>query len=229
MGYYDNLLKLFDECLTARYRHVEEGASFAVKRENNTVKIYFEKSNGAEDWRNNLRFSARPYRDMAEPWRCHRGFMKVFFALLPYLKEILLDESVKHFVLVGYSHGAALALLCHEYILFHRPELLGKVEGYGFGCPRVIAGYVPPSLRARLFGFTVIRNLDDLVTHLPPRLFGYSHVTKPLTIGSRGKYTAIDAHRDENYRRELKLCAIKEEREGDVCDAGRNGSCACQK
>ena len=226
MGYYDTLLKHFDDCLTAHYRHVEEDASFAVKRENNTVTIYFEKSNGVEDWKNNFRFAARPYRDMKEPWRCHGGFMKVFRALLQYLEEILLNEEVTHYILVGYSHGAALALLCHEYLLYHRPELLGKVEGYGFGCPRVIAGHIPASLRARLYGFRVIKNVDDIVTHLPPKLFGYSHVTKPETIGTRGRYSMVEAHFDESYRRELKSLSVKE-KEGALCDGRGNGSGAC--
>lgn len=222
------LLCLFEECLTAQYRHVEEDASFAVKRENDCVTVYFEKSNGKTDWRNNFSFSARPYRDMEEVWYCHRGFMKVFRALLPYLEPILRDESVKSFRLVGYSHGAALALLSQEYILYHRPALLGAVKGYGFGCPRVIAGYIPPSLRKRLSDFTVIRNLDDIVTHLPPRIFGYCHVTKPYAIGKRGRYSMIDAHRDTSYTRELLLAACAKEKEED-CDSGRNGSCACRQ
>lgn len=212
---FEKLARLYDECLTAHYRHVGESASYAMKRENNTVTLYFEKSNGLDDWRNNFRFSARPYRDMKEPWRCHRGFAAVFHSLLFELESVFLDETVTDFVLVGYSHGAALALLAHEYILYHRPELLGRVEGYGFGCPRVIAGYIPPSLRARLYGFTVIRNLDDLVTHLPPRIFGYTHIDKPTVIGSRGRYSMIDAHRAESYRRELRLAAIRvREKEG---------------
>ncbi len=199
-----SLYTLFEACLTAEYQEVEEDASFAVKRENHAVTVYFEKSNGIEDWKNNFAFSARPYRDMRDTWRCHRGFMKVFRALLPYLSPIFLDESVTSFCLVGYSHGAALALLAHEYIAFHRPALRGHIKGYGFGCPRVIAGHVSPTLKERLEGFTVIKNLDDLVTHLPPRLFGYTHVSRPLTVGERGNYSMIDAHRPENYQRELR-------------------------
>ena len=224
----NRLFELFEACLAANYRHVEEDASFCVKRENDRVTVFFEKSNGKRDWRNNFSFSARPYRDMKEVWFCHRGFMKVFRALLSYLEPIFLDESVKSFCLVGYSHGAALALLAQEYILYHRPELQGSVEGYGFGCPRVIAGYIPDSLKERLKGFTVIRNLDDIVTHLPPRIFGYSHITKPLTVGKRGRYSMIAAHFESSYACELMRLALPKEEEGD-CDSGRDGSCACRQ
>jgi len=226
---FKKLLRLFEDCLSAEYRHVEEDGSFSVKRENDKVTVFFEKSNGMEDWRNNFAFSARPYRDMNEVWLCHRGFMKVFRAILPYLEPIFSDDSVKSFCLVGYSHGAALALLSHEYILFHRPELAGKVEGYGFGCPRVIAGHIPASLRSRLEGFTVIRNFDDIVTHLPPRIFGYSHVARPVTVGKRGRYSMFAAHFDTSYTRELLLATAAQEKKEDDCDTGRNGSCACRK
>ena len=225
---YKTLLRYFEECLSVEYRHVEEDGSFFVKRENDRVTVFFEKSNGREDWRNNFAFSARPYRDMKEPWLCHRGFMKVFRAILPYLEEIFFDESVKSYCFVGYSHGAALALLAEEYLLFHRPELMGSVEGYGFGCPRVIAGHIPKSLKERLARFTVIRNFDDIVTHLPPRIFGYSHVTKPWVIGRRGRYSMLEAHFDTSYTRELHLAATEEKKE-ESCDTGGNGSCTCRK
>ena len=228
------LLKLFEACLAVKYRHCEEGASFYVRRENNRVTVFFEKSNGATDWRNNLRFSARPYRDMKEPWYCHRGFLAVFRAVLAHLETIFLDESVKEFQIVGYSHGAALALLSHEYILFHRPELLGRVESVGFGCPRVIYGRITPSLRARLFGFYIVKNHGDIVTHLPPRLFGYCHPVKPVVIGMRGKYSPIDAHRPESYLAELSAAARREAAETTlvkegVYDTGGNGGRACEK
>ncbi len=200
---YNKLLSLFDATLAASYRTVENGASFALKRVNSHVTVFFEDSEGAIDWRNNFHFAAKPYRDMGEVFYCHRGFLSVFRAALPYLEKTLADESVNAFTVVGYSHGAALALLCHEYIWFHRPDVRKTLEGYGFGCPRVISGRMTASLQARWARFYPIRNIDDLVTHLPPRLFGYRHVKPPLLIGRRGKYSMIDAHRPENYRREL--------------------------
>jgi len=76
------------------------------------------------------------------------------------------------------------------------------VFGYGFGCPRVIWGRVPRE-RARWRNFYVIRNYDDIVTHLPPRALGFRHVGKLITVGYAGRYSRVDAHRAENYLREL--------------------------
>ena len=50
----------------------------------------------------------------------------------------------------------------------------------------------------------MIRNIDDSVTHLPPRILGYRHVGNVVEIGQAGKYAGFDAHRAENYMIELK-------------------------
>ncbi|MBQ8658695.1 MAG: hypothetical protein IJ506_06125, partial [Clostridia bacterium] len=50
----------------------------------------------------------------------------------------------------------------------------------------------------------LVRNIDDIVTHLPPAVLGYSHVGKLLEIGKKGKYTAVEAHLSENILAELK-------------------------
>lgn len=198
-----SLYELFLSCLGAEYRTVEEEADFAVKREGIDVTIYFEKSDGKVDWKHNLTFAARPYKDMEEPWKCHRGFLKVWKAAEPYLAPIVTDPTVESFTLVGYSHGAALALLCHEYIWFHRPDRRNRLWGYGFGCPRVIHGSTSKEMKERWNTFTVVRNAGDLVTHLPPVLFGFRHVGQTVTVGRLGRYSPIDAHRPESYLNEL--------------------------
>ena len=99
-------------------------------------------------------------------------------------------------------YEVALALLCHEYIWFHRPDLRRRLWGYGFGCPRVIYGHAPQE-RLRWRNFYVIRNIDDVITHLPPSFLGFRHVGNMVEIGRAKKYSPIDAHRAENYMIEL--------------------------
>ena len=93
--------------------------------------------------------------------------------------------------------------MCHEYIWFNRPDLREKIVGYGFGCPRIFWGLKPKKLAIRWKSFTVIRNIDDIVTHVPPLIFGYSHIGNIIKIGKRGKYSMVDAHRPENILKEL--------------------------
>lgn len=199
------LSDLFSRCLSADYRHVEDGASYALSRTGSTLTVFLEHSNGAVDWCNNLDFPARAHlRKGKRAYFCHRGFLRVFFSLLPYVENAVGSKLFRRIECVGYSHGAALALLLYEYIWEMRPDLREDgLFGWGFGCPRVLWGLYTPAFLARFHRFTVVRNLDDAVTHLPPAVLGYRHVGEMLTVGERGRYTAVDAHRPENIAAEL--------------------------
>lgn len=198
------LYELFKNCVEGKYIHTENGGDYFSKRLGNTLYIYFQCSNGKEDWKNNLDFPAKPYSKMGKfTWFIHRGFSRVWKSVKPFIRDIIKDNTIKNIVIVGYSHGAALAALCHEYIWFNRPDLREKFVGYGFGCPRIFWGLKPPKLALRWKRFTVIRNIDDIVTHAPPLIFGYSHVGNIIKIGKRGKYSKVDAHRPENILKEL--------------------------
>lgn len=218
------LYRLFRACLDAEYTTVENDGSFAMYGEHidgghsERLYIFFEKSNGEEDWANNLSFSpashsvglrkssakkaVAAYNDMDERWYCHEGFLRVWKSIIPYIEDVVADERFSEAVIVGYSHGAAIAVLCHEYIWFNRPDMRGKITGYGFGCPRVIYGTVPRE-RERWSNFYVIRNLDDIVTHLPPQILGYRHVGSLVNVGRAGRYSRIEAHTDKRYLESL--------------------------
>ena len=205
------LSTLFSQTLRTTYTHVQNSADFAIRRAGNVLYLYFAPSEGQEDWKNNLSFPARAYRRSgSRTWYAHRGFLKVWKTVEEYVAADIADPSVKKIVLSGYSHGAALALLGHEYVWYNRPDLRETLEGYGFGCPRVVFGHLSRELRYRWERFTVIRNIDDLVTHLPPALLGFTHVGRMVEIGERGKYSSVDAHRAENIIAELELWEEKE-------------------
>ena len=193
----DYLLELFISCLEADYKETDIGGSYAYLRDGERLYLFFEKSNGYEDWWNNLSYRAVPRGRRGDKWLCHEGFLRVFESIVPNIEGIILNRTVKSVVTVGYSHGAALALLCHEYIWYKRPDLRDHIEGYGFGCPRVVRGQVKNE-RDRWRRFFVIRNLDDLVTHVPPMFLGYRHKGNMIEIGNGGM-SGIDAHRSESY------------------------------
>ena len=197
------LKRMLWDCLRRTYRQTDVGASWDFARRGSELRIYFEKSNGVEDWLNNLTFHAAPYRDMQPPWECHAGFLKCWQSVKPHIAALIADPTVQSVCIIGYSHGAALAVLCHEFIYFERPDLRERLFGYGFGCPRVLYGCVPPEIAVRWEHFYVVRNIDDLVTHLPPRVLGYCHVGNLISVGKEDRYNAVDAHRPESYLREL--------------------------
>lgn len=205
----DTLYSIFERCRYATYTHTENDASYAFEREGGRLYLLFEKSNGATDWYNNLDFPAVPYSNAGSIWFCHRGFLRVWRTLKPLVSDVIAQPGIDSITVVGYSHGAALAVFAHEYVWFHRPELRQRLTGYGFGCPRVLWGFcVRAALAERWERFFVIRNMDDLVTHLPPLLLGYRHVGHLLEVGKAGLYGRVDAHRPEHYEEQLRAEAV---------------------
>lgn len=199
------LYDAFIECLSNKdkYVHVENDGDFFAELDGDTLKIFFEWSDDKADWLNNFRFIAipwKPYSDMNVIWFCHRGFLKVWKIIKAYIEACIMNPRVKKIKIVGYSHGAAIALLCYEFCKFNRPDC--EIEGVGFGCPRVFWGYVPKAVKERVKDFKVVRNGNDIVTHVPPAVFGYRHISELVEIGeSKGLF---DDHDSENYLEHLK-------------------------
>lgn len=197
------ITKLYEKTLRATYTHLEEQtASYCTEREGETLYIFFEWSNGKTDWLNNFDFPAKPYRDMQNKWFAHRGFLRVWKVIEPHLQAEICDLSVNRIVISGYSHGAAIAALCHEYCKFNRPD--ANITGYGFGAPRVVWGFLRKAVKKRFEGFTVIRNAGDIVTKVPPCIFGFRHIGNMLQIGRDKGYNPVEAHYPSAYRTELK-------------------------
>ena len=199
------LYELFLTCLNIPNEQVGKTANYAAFRRGDTLYIFFQGSEGINDWKNNLDFPVKPYRRMGKTvWLAHRGFLRTWKEIEPFLEKFVADKSVRKTVVAGYSHGGALAMLCHEYVWYHRPDLRESSVGYGFGAPRVFWGLQTAQLKSRWKTFTVVRNINDLITHLPPSFLGFSHVGRLLKIGAKGKYSPIEAHYAENILAELK-------------------------
>ena len=201
-----SLYELFLKCITIDYCQIGKSANYAIFKQGDIVYIFFEGSVGVYDWLKNLNFPAKPYKNMSNgKWYAHRGFLKAWKEIEPRLKKIVLDKSIKKIVISGFSHGAAIAVLCHEYIWYNRLDLRKSLYGYGFGCPRVIWGVKTEEIKCRWKNFTVIKNIDDIVTHVPPKFFGFIHVGRMIKIGQKKKYSCIQAHYPANILKELKI------------------------
>ena len=145
-----NLQQMFYQCVNTKYIHTKNSGDYKTKKKGSTLYIFFECSNGATDWKNNFDFPAKPYKRMGKTmWFAHRGFLKVWKSIEEEITPQILDPKIKKIITVGYSHGAALAVLCHEFIWYHRPDIRCNIEGWGFGCPRVFWGVRTKSLRER--------------------------------------------------------------------------------
>ncbi len=199
------MLEALLTCLRATYTHTQEGGDFAVVYQNQRLYLLFEWSDGYEDWKNNFSFAStcvNPQSPKEERWYCHRGFLRVWqgmrWQVISEVDWYVRRYVIREMVCVGYSHGAALSLLATQEMYAMCQESQVKVTGYGFGCPRVVKGKLPPAVRESLKSFTSVRNRHDIVTYLPPRIFGFAHVGL-VEIGKSGQYNMVEAHRAENY------------------------------
>ena len=198
---------LFEKCLGAEYIHTDKGGDYSVAVEGDTLYLLFEWSDGREDWISNFDFPAKPYKRMSEVWFCHRGFLRVWKAMRDEIEAKVADILKSHFeitriVCVGYSHGAAIAVLATEDMVYLYDGAY-TVEGYGFGAPRVLWGKVPRGVKHRLRNFVSVRNIPDLVTHVPPLVFGFRNAGTLAKIGEKRKYSPIGAHYPSAYIEEL--------------------------
>ena len=198
------LSELFYECVYRGNWQTINDVDFKFVENKDTLEIYFMGSSQVLDWVRNFMFKKRPYKDMQIPYRVHRGFLEAWKevedVIIAKIKERVVTEvsspyadpeanitpsiapiieyKWKKVVVIGYSHGGALAAFCHECVWFWRPDLRETgLIGYGFEAPRIFGGFsVPKILQERWQNFFVIRTNNDLVTHCPPALFRFCHV-----------------------------------------------------
>lgn len=183
--------ELFHRCAyDITYQQAGDSVNYAFENKGTTLYIYFQGSNSISDWVRNFLFPAKPYKDMEIPYRVHRGFLaawkEVEDIIIAKITEKKADDTFKwkKIVVIGYSHGGALAAFCHECCWFWRPDLREhKLIGYGFEAPRIYAGYrVKKALQERWQNFIIIRTGSDIVTHCPPCIFGFTHVSDVVKI-----------------------------------------------
>ena len=163
--------------------------------------LYFQCSHGASDWIYNFDVAESVYPCSDIPFMMHGGFN-------------LLWQSIRHIIegldfdtIVGYSQGAAIAIMAHENY-FHR---LGcEPLTYTFGCPGSI--FMPSKkLRERFTKVVNIRNPLDIV-FFSTLIFGYRHVgttcklkrVKVKATSFRQWLRELSGHTPERYQLALK-------------------------
>ena len=199
----EKLSSLFETCNILKYDTVGDDVNYKFVEDDTTLYIYFQGSSSTMDWIRNFLFGKRPYKDMEIPYFVHRGFLKSWkqvediviskineknSRLVYNRKTKKYDEKDsfkwKEIIVVGYSHGGALAQFCHECVWYYRPDLREKgLYGFGFEAPRIYHEYkMKEELKERWKHFKIIRCNNDLVTHCPPKFVGYCDIGEIIQI-----------------------------------------------
>lgn len=191
----DSIANLFKNTGEVSYTNYGDSVDMAFIEEANKLYIYLEGSYEISDWVLNFWFVKRPYKDMKIPYKVHGGFLRCWKMIKDVVIAKISSKPYEKIIIVGYSHGAALAMLCHECVWYHRPDIRDKSYTLAIEGPRVYAGFkVKQELKERWDRFYLIRNGVDIVTHVPPKLFGFTHVGNIIEIGHKPSLRFIKDH-----------------------------------
>ena len=191
------ILELFRECNKDEV-FLEYGAEVNIgfEEHGNTLLVLFEPSDGRIDWRMNFAFARKPYSDMESPYYVHGGFLHCWQQVKAVFKQQIKRREWAHIVITGYSHGGALALLSHECAWYELPHMRdGRIITVAFGAPRIYGGFtVKDELKERWAHAYIIKDNEDLVTHMPPRCFGFADVGRIVQIVNEPVAGCISSH-----------------------------------
>lgn len=137
------------------------------------------------DWRHNIDIIAKPYKGMKPIWFAHRGFKSKWKVIEDEVLELITTHQPTGVLLTGFSQGAAIAGLAHESMWYNFPEYREKLHTKVFGCPRFVWFWNKWKIGNRWENFIRIESRWDLVTKVPPILFGYTHVGEAIKIGHK--------------------------------------------
>lgn len=189
--------ELFASHLARPWTTAGDDVQYCLAREGATVRLDFQGSASRRDWWNNFDFATTPYKDQPQPWKAHRGFVRMWKSVrdrvMAELKAITMPGDT--ILVVGYSQGAALGTLAYEDIRWQMPDI--HVEARLFGSPRVL--WMPSEMIQMRFP-TLYRHSarGDIVTMVPPSWIGYSHVGHESPCGPK-RWPTIKAHYPEYY------------------------------
>ena len=207
----NKLSDLFRECayggnwqvagIDTDYKFIENGS---------TLYCYFKGSDSPIDWFRNFDFKQKVYG----LFKVHRGFYQAYKEVRNIILDKVYENDYKSIVVVGYSHGSALAQLCHQDLRYHFPSI--NTQTFAFESPRCLK--VPKKLRPYWDNLTTIRNGSDLVTHLPPRIFDFDDLGKMVKI--KGDTSLVKNHLLKCIKYHFPQCVldglIKREKEQEI-------------
>lgn len=194
-------------CRHSSYEIIEDKTTDTecfVKKNGNNILIIFRGTDSAVNWSNNFLFCKKtiPYGNSDSKIRVHNGFLKGYKSIRHKLYTRIPYDTCR-IKITGHSLGAALAVLCAVDLQYNFKN--ADIETFLFGCPRIGNKDFVRSYNKRVFKTLRVTNGNDIVTKLPPAVFGYRHVGINIHTGklSLPLCASFDEHRPENYYKSL--------------------------
>ena len=173
--------------------------------------ILFMATNSKLDWVTNLIFFKKtiPYNNVRNrKIKVHSGYMKrytlnsVRTSILLWLAE---HKEIKEVVVAGYSMGGGLSPICAVDVAYNFPDK--KVYCYAFAGPRVGNEAFIKSVEKRVEAIHFSYG-NDIVTKVPPKCFGFRHLTNQVHYGPEKKWWKLSIK--EHYPHNLLLPLLED-------------------
>lgn len=194
-------------CNSSYYEIIEDKATNTecfIKKSGNTVLIIFRGTDSPENWKNNFLFCKKtiPYNNKNTKIRVHSGFLRGYQSVRSKIQGKI-PQGICKILITGHSLGAALGTLCAVDLQYNFKN--ADIEVFLFGCPAVGNKAFVRSYNKRVFKTLRITNGNDIVTKLPPKIFGYRHVGINIHTGppSLPGIISFNRHRPESYYKSL--------------------------
>jgi len=193
----EKLVDLFRRIVSGSWVNGAIDTQYRLTVTGDVAEIVFMGSVSWVDWISNFMFWKVPYKDMPVKWRAHAGFLDSWKAV----KDEIINglHGCRCVKVYGYSRGAAIAVLAHEWFAFNGYAVETRV----FGCPRAIACKPDSAMLERFKTLHVYNNKGDIVTMLPPKLFGYKDVGNIVRLGTGFRIPCAKWHLIPQYETEL--------------------------
>lgn len=111
----------------------------------------------------------------------HGGFLFQFLRLRKSMKTLIKSLNISKIIIVGYSQGAGVGLIASLYLAINRYD----VKGYGYAGPRVFGWIWWIISKIISLNWTRIQYGGDVVTKLPPFIFGFVHLGNKIHMNKK--------------------------------------------
>lgn len=193
-----NLETLEDVKEYFKSKHME---GVVVEKDGEEILMIFG-SNQVIDWFYNLsfRFKKTPYPSVTKKEiKVHKGFYNSYLTIRDYILQRF-KENTK-LVVYGQSLGGAVATFAMLDLKYNYPDI--DIDPITTGSPRVGNDAFVKSFEKRVSGYIRYVCGSDIVTMVPPKIFGFSHVGKKVHIGKKTFLPKIKDHMIKSYIKNL--------------------------
>ncbi len=201
-------IKYNDVSYTYKDRICHANYEVHYESDRNVIQINFEETNGKKDWFVNFMFTEKYYSKFYHngkkiALKVHNGWARMYKAMkhqirneVTYLKRLYPTAFVE---IIGWSLGSGQAMLCAQD-LFYNFGIKSYLYTYGsvnpFKTNIFNRGVTRKYLRDCCEAVYNFSEPNDIVTYLPPRLFGF---IKPKRVNVGRHFNLIGLFRPMKY------------------------------